>query len=134
MKTLLLSAAICMVCFASCKKGLIFDKEMVIGDWRMWEQYSLGNTYYWTFTRDSLFIYLKPDSLDIDVKQNPSCLVYKQGTWNNHSFTIDIFDASNPFDSSRTFSCYIDIAKYHRDYLVLRESKSNWSASLSRLE
>ena len=122
------------VAFMSCKKGLIFDKEMVIGNWRMWELYSPGNTYYWTFTADSVFIFLQPDSLNADSKSPSGALIYKQANWNTGTFNINLFQLSNPFDSTKNLSCYIDIAKYHRDYLVIKADNYNWSATLSRMK
>ena len=120
--------------FSGCKKGLIFDKEMVIGDWRMWELYSPGNTYYWTFTEDSVFIFLQPDSLDGNSKSPSGTLVYKQGNWNTVSFNINLFQLSNPFDSAKMLTSYIDISKNHRDYLVIKADHYNWTATLSRLK
>ena len=118
--------------FISCKKGLIFDKEMVIGNWRMWELYTPGSIYYWTFTEDSVFIFVSPDSLNASGKDSPKQLVYKQADWNTGTFDINLFETSNPFDSTKTITCFIDIAKYNRDYLVISADDYNWSATLSR--
>lgn len=118
--------------FLSCKKGLIFDKEMVIGNWRMWELYTPGSIYYWTFTEDSVFIFISPDSLNAAGKDSPKQLVYKQADWNTRTFDINLFEISNPFDATRKITCFIDIAKYNRNYLVIRADDYNWSAALSR--
>jgi len=115
---------------SSCKKGLIFDKEMVIGDWKMWELYTPGSTYYWTFTADSVFIYQQSD----EAKEPEKKLVYQQGNWNSGTFDINLFELSNPFDSTRRLTCFIDIAKYHRDYVVIKADQYNWSATLSRVK
>ena len=131
-KVLLILVMTTILC--SCKKGWVFDKEMVIGEWRMWELYSPTGTYYWTFTEDSVFIYLQPN---VDSTGNESgCrrLVYQQSNWNTKSFDLNLFEVSNPFDSTRRLTCFIDIARYQRSYLVIRADKYNWSASLSRIE
>ena len=126
----LLVVLLIAVTFSSCKKGLIFDKEMVIGEWRMWEIYSPGSIYYWTFTEDSVFIYQQFD----EDKEQEKKMVYKQGDWNSGTFDVNLFELSNPFDSSKRLTCYIDIAKYHRDYVVIKADQYNWSATLSRLK
>ena len=127
---------------SSCMKGLIFDKEMVIGDWQMWEVYSPGYIYYWTFTDDYVYIYKAIDSTfkggptvgDQAVATDTRELVYQQAGWNNRTFNLNLFEQSNPFDSSKNFGCHIEISKNRRDYLVLEADNYNWSATLSRIK
>src|SRR5215510_10489465 len=94
---------------SSCMKGLIFDKEMVIGDGQMWEVYSPGYIYYWTFTDDYVYIFKAVDTSfiggptigDQAVPTDSRELVYKQADWNTRTFDLNLFEQSNPFDSLR---------------------------------
>lgn len=127
-KIIVLLAIIAVLLFSStgCKKGIIFDKEMVIGDWRSWELYDGQNVWYWTFTDDSVLIYRNSPGI-------ADSLIYEQADWNTKTFDINIFPTTDPVDSIGNPNWFIDIAKYHRSYLVLQNDQDNHSFSLTRI-
>jgi len=136
---MLLLVLVLALAFTSCKKGLIFDKDMVIGTWKMWEIYSPGYTYYWTFTDDMVYIYKQADSttaFNSDKAPNDASmvLVYQQSGWNTGGYDINLFDHTNPFMPNENLNCRIDISKFNRNYLVLTDNNHNWSASLGRVQ